>query len=595
MSAPQVERSSATRARAGTWVALALVVAAAWGLRAVGIDYLLPHQIEPDSPFEKQAEVLAGDFRRPERFAVYGKYPHLVPWVLALAPAAEPGRPEAGPARPLGEHLEEASRERARTRGIVALLSLLLIPATYWIARPFVAQERWRLFAAALAGASLLHLTHSVQARPHAAAGALAALAVAAAMRLRRRRDLSSYALAALAAAAAVGALHSGIAVLVPIAVAQVWPGPPRRSWWKLVLPLAAVAASIWFFYPFLSSDAAANRATMEIEGDQFTLGGHPVPLHMFNGKGFATVLYTLYSYDPWMLLLLAVGLAGALLALRRRGAAAATPVDERASRRGDLAVALSYALAYLVVIGLYERTYQRFVIPLVPFVAAGAALGARWIAAPLARRGRAAELAALGLLALPTLAPAAKWTFLRTRPDTSERLADWIRAELDPAGATVLLRPVYEVPLYFDAGVERHDRAQFAGPRTYPWFRYQARVPVEARLEPGWRLLFVPFGDPRFSREFRTSPRETLRALGVTHVVIADFINAARPPEVHALREAARRFGELCARLTPRGEDDALPLAYLDRGIDWRVSFALRVLRARALGPAIEVYELAP
>src|SRR6185295_11931912 len=107
-------------------------------------------------------------------------------------------------------------------------------------------------------------------------------------------------------------------------------------------------------------------------------LSGHLVALRLFNGAGFAKVYDALRGYEPWMS---ALGVAGVVFALldgiARRRTHSADPgesdTDTREARRA-LLVVLAYAIPYLVAIGLYERTYQRFALPLVPFVACAAA-----------------------------------------------------------------------------------------------------------------------------------------------------------------------------------------------------------------------------
>jgi 4-amino-4-deoxy-L-arabinose transferase-like glycosyltransferase len=119
----------------------------------------------------------------------------------------------------LEEHLDFAGGLDRLVRGIVSVASVLLIPATWLLARRLFTPG-WSLFAAALCSLSLLNLQFGQLARPHAFAAPFTVLAVAAAVRLRRRPDLGSYVLCGVAGALAIGALQSGVAVLLPFAVA---------------------------------------------------------------------------------------------------------------------------------------------------------------------------------------------------------------------------------------------------------------------------------------------------------------------------------------------------------------------------------------
>ena len=93
----------------------------------------------------------------------------------------------------------------------------------------------------------------------------------------------------------------------------------------------------------------------------------------------------------------------GAILALARILRSARAPDGERGR---DLIVVLAHALPYLAAVILYERTYSRFVIPLLPYAAVlsaaflrdlGRSASAR-LAVPLARGAAVSLIVALPL-----------------------------------------------------------------------------------------------------------------------------------------------------------------------------------------------------
>lgn len=378
--------------RRAAWIVLALLCVLGLCARLRGLAFLAPHAWEPDSlVLVRQLEHIRGATPDPESDAFFGYYPQL----LARFAASVPG--ELGPRAPstLDEHLAAASAERLHVRGVIAVLSLLLVPATYLIARRF-ARRSEALLASAFVAASVLHVWFSQQARPHAASSAFAAGAVLAALWVRERNDLRGWLLAACASVAATATLESGFAVL-PAFFAAAWlreRGSARTAWCGVACVVAAVALGTRIYYPFAFVDTEASTATQfGLHGDVFHLFGHAVRLAAFDGHGFAVVASTLASYEPLVTCLALVGIALAAWPALRRGhgdaqveSAARSVSNPRASQerglrafvRGseDLAVVLTFALPYLVAIGLYEHTYQRFVLPLLPFVAILAARG---------------------------------------------------------------------------------------------------------------------------------------------------------------------------------------------------------------------------
>ena len=114
-------------------------------------------------------------------------------------------------------------------------------------------------------------------------------------------------------------------------------------------------------------------------------------------------------------------------------------PGAARGAELHDRLVLLAYVVPYLFVLGVYGETYERFVLPVLPFFACFAAWGAS-VAVSRAGAWRAfgLALAALGW-ALP-LVSSARLVWLRTRPDTFELAARWVTENVQPETERVLL-----------------------------------------------------------------------------------------------------------------------------------------------------------
>ena len=587
---------------------LALILAALFAgtlfLRLRGIDWMLPHRVEPDAHLASQLEGFRAGRTDWGDGVDYSKYPHLLARLLQPFPGLE--RPErlgaAALAPELGPHLRRASGAVLEMRVLVALLGSALAPLTFLLARRFLSSG-WSLLAAGFVATSLLNQHYAQQARPHAAAATLALAAVLAALRLRGRPTPGAYLLAGGAAALALGGLHSGVAALFPLAAAHFLAergerGSGAARW--LARPLLAalpVAAALWLFYPFLFSGDSppgdvAQGSALEAGAGGLTQSAHTIQWSQFDGAGFQRVLWTLISYEPAGLALALLGIAAGLAGWVRFRGPAPGPGAGR-----DLAVVLSYAVPYALVIGLFSVTYQRFVLPLLPFLACAAAAGTARLAGWLPHRvGRGVLVAAV--LVWPA------WTTwrlgsLRKAPDTLERAASWI-AEHTLRGVTrTVVSPGYDLPLARRPEAVRADEGLPRGIRPELWMDYQTRL-LDARgpqlplFESGHLVFRLPVRGRRELVRLTRRPAEFLGSLGAERVVVP-VIEKQRNTVAWLLREDARQRGELLARFSPE-KTEALwvhPFDFREEPYGDPMHFGLRVLRANAIGPTVEVYSL--
>ena len=582
--------------RKAAWVALALLSALALGVRLVGLDFLLPGLVEPDNNIALQAELLGRGEPQPEADWRFGSYPLLVARCAVALPRAS-AMPEAGAG--LEEHLRAASSWILRARLAVALLSVLIVPGTYFLARRFLGPG-WSLFAAALMVASLLDTSFAQQARPHAPLASMTVLALLAALRLRRAPTPAAYVVAGLATGAAVGTLHNGLAVLPALAAAWLLRRRERglASGVWILATLAIAGVWIWRLYPTLYAGLERVRGGGDLDLGQRRLaqGEHEIFLVDFDGSGFRLTLEALWLYEPVLLSLAGVGLARA---------AAALASGARMAREGarDLTVVLAFALPYLAVLGAFARTLERFTLPLLPPLACLAAYGGAGLAALAARalpagrpRRVAAFAVALALLAFPAAATA-KLALARSRPSTLEEAARFLRGRAIPS-ERVLLTPGLDLPLFSSAEALRTNRALFRDPQSYPritnWFRHECRAleqgleldPAEAR----WNLLWVPSRPLLPGGEAAVA--EHLKRYAGDWLVLEVFGPDRRQPFMDALRRAAATRGPCVARFEPESDAPAY-FAYEDIDFPPRWHRALRTMRIERTGPVIEIFDL--
>lgn len=574
--------------RRATSVLLAVaLLAGCAALRLVGLDWLLPEALEQDAHIPVQVRLMDGASDAGARATDWGAYPHLVARLAWLLTPGEERGDQPGLA--LEQHLRRARWPVLRVRLVVALLSLLIVPATWLLARRRLGPG-WSLLAAALAGTSLLSVHFGTQARPHAAAAGLFALAVAACVRLRERGDARSYALAGAAVGASLACLQSGVATLLPLAVAHagVVRAHGRRRHALLLLPAAAVALSLAAFQPYLFEPGpVAGAAPLPVEPGVLQLSKHQVFLHLFNGLGFPLLAQALWEWEPALCVLAA---SGALLALARWRARARDP--------GRLVV-LAFALPYALVVGLYARSYQRFLLPLVPFLAL---LGAWGLAQACARvrdaRGRraAAVLLAGAAVALPALV-AVRLAAARAQPSTVEQAAAWVREHVRPGSERVVASRPLALPLSRTAASEARDRP-VAADRGLGWWSYQRGVPDGLRPAPAFDLSWMPYADlASLEQALEQGPRRWIDAWPAELCVTEVFETPRSPLPLAVLTLTLRAERERLARFSPDGDgrlSDA-PLAFQDEVDGEHPAMAWRVLRARRCGPVLEVFRLGP
>ncbi len=479
-------------------VGLALLTFATLALRLVGIGFGLPHHIEPDSMLVWHAGWLArpagagtGVLCEPDTF-----YPRLLPWLIAVAPGRsylEVPPLDAG----LAAHLAALAGPFLKARIVIACLSVLAVPATFFLARRFL-DARWSLVAAGFYATSLLATNFAQQARPHAAMAGLMALGLVLVLRILDRPSWTNYLLGGLGAGLALAGLHNGAVLVLALGAAHLL--ARERSWPRFAGALAVVAAC---FVPFWWAILARGLESVD---QGISIGGQDVTADRFGGQGFAQIPGCIWSYEPVACVLAAVLVAAWLL---RR-----VVLGERAR---PLAVLLACFVPFLFVFGMRNVTESRFYVPCMSALALLAAGGLR--ALRLSPR--------VGALALvPGLFVSAKLVWLRSQGESVGTVARWLEEHADREHDTIGVQPSFTLPLFSRrAGLE-----SMLPPFRNPWERYQLALPGEppgawdlrciARSE-WWKNRRGPDGEVVFGRaaDVAAFAREEHLAYGVASV----------------------------------------------------------------------------
>ena len=568
---------------AGALVLVLAMTLGAFATRLRGIDWLLPQGHLDGSIVVHQIEQLrSGD---PDlgggRFRYY---PLLLAWAVAVLPA--PVEADPPPAADVEEHVARCGAQWAQARSVSAALSLLLVPLTWLLARRFL-PGGWPLFAAGLVATSLLLAAFGTQVRPHGLAASAILATVLGALRLRERGDVWAYLAVGVAGGAAVGALHYGVFALPPVALAFLLRRRAASGAW-VVVSAVLVGAIVVACYPFhlVGRDGFLTLGEAET-GTTFNLSGQELHLGLFNGAGFRVVPTTLWSFDPLLLLLTLVGVACLGTRLLR-----GTPGGSDRGRRADVCIVLAHAVPYTVVIGLYQNTWERFVIQLLPYFALIATFGVARVAKRL-WHGRSAPATALGLVLLVPPA-AACWHLgtVRSAADTYDLAADWVRDEMPDEA--LLAAPVYvDLPLMHAREELRTNRERRG---LSSWVRYQLQLPPDERARfPRYRYL-LPTGRSHAMRE-----RLIAEPLAYLREVEADFVilqleEGGDRAVLDSVRAAVAARGAPVWRTTSARVDDGRPAPMPVLRIaeeELARPFVRRLWQSERLGPALEIYRV--
>ena len=565
-------------------------------LRFRGNDYLLPLLVEPDPHIAVQVRLLEEHAPEPELDVNYGAYPHLTAWTtIAMTDPAEVPPPTIDGRPPgLEDHLRAASDPVLRVRWAVGWLSLLALPGAWFLARRFLSPG-WSLVATAFTAFSLLAAHFGAQARPHGAAMGFSTLAVVACLRLGRTGRVRDLALASLLAALCFATLQSGIALAFPILVAFLvaerrHSGSYWTSGWRsaqLALPLIALCLVLGLFYPFLFAHSqGGDAAELSVAAGTLKQSGHKVFLGLFNGRGFPVLASSLWSWEP----MLAVASVSALLVLLGtfRGR---TPEGLRVDR-GDLLVVFAYVLPYLLVNGMYARVYERFLLPMIPFLGTFAAWGlARLAVTPCAK----AIPVVTALLLLPSAWVGWQLTELRRAPNTLELAGAWLEEHADPASDRVLITRPVRLPFFETLLSEAEEGGDPSHDPRLTWTEYQSQVLPDARPAPAWNAVWMPLSNrPGLNRlKFMAqNPERYVQQRFGAYLVAEVFAEGRISRGLEAVHEVFRAQGELLARFSPDGQLSISehPLKYQDETGVSVPHFAWRVLRAECMGPVLEI-----
>jgi hypothetical protein len=368
----------------------------------------------------------------------------------------------------------------------------------------------------------------------------------------------------------AAATLQNGLFALLPLGVA-VFLG--RRA----AIPAAiACAVALGFglaFYPGLPYVDAQGVHLGPGAG-----GAHWIRPSFAGFGGIPALARIVWEFDP---VLAALSLAGASIGLARLRRWLAGP-DRDA--RLDLLVVLAYALPYFGALALDPSVQERFLLPLLPYLACLAAYAVASIPGPAAL----GSIAAFALAAFPAFV-AARYARVAASDDSLERAASWIRAHVDPK-ERIAATPGTVLPLLVDPDDLRAD-LEDPTELSLPWIAYQRLLPAGLSGDPRWRIRLLPIARRFDPHGFDRSRAESwIRDTEAAYVVFEDSQRMRSQFAGGELEAAAAAAGELV--YDAAGEIPA-PTDVGPTDYQMPRRLARRLLDAEAFGPGIRIYRI--
>ncbi|MGN6188953.1 MAG: glycosyltransferase family 39 protein [Conexibacter sp.] len=425
------------------------------------------------------------------------------------------------------------------------------------------------LLAAALGAVAFLPVFYGHLALndvPATAPATLALLGAALVLRGGTRAAL----LGGLGAGLAAGTKYTAGIALLPLltAIALVARGRREPLTRALLAPAAAAcaAALVGFLVanPYALLDFHAFHAGV---ARQRTLasGEELAKLGLTQRNGIVYYLWSLTWGLGWIPALAALG--GAIRLLLRDRALAL--------------VLLPAPLLYLLFMGLQERYFGRWLLPVLPIAILLAAYGGATLARAAAARAPRLAAPAMALVAVALLAQGLIHSLhvdrVLARPDTRNSARVWLLAHV-PAGAKVVIEPF--VPARWLAGTGWHR-----------WDVTRADVDDSGRPLPAGRTRFVKVD--KYERTLRPMLIDRYMTQGYCWVVTGShqfgraFAQPDQVPQAIAYYAALRRRAETVARFSPYRAGVAPPPFNFDWSFDW---YPLAYARP---GPLIVVHRL--
>jgi hypothetical protein len=336
--------------------------------------------------------------------------------------------------------------------------------------------------------------------------------------------------------------------------------------------------------YPFYPSGPNVDA---ESGTSAFRLSGHQVLLDRFRGGGFARIGLAMFDYEPWLTAFVILGTILWVLESRREG------LVQWFRRHGAVLILAGFFIPYSLVLGIYELTQERFLLPLMPILVCIAVQGASVAASRLSVRwGQLGLCTAIvnSLLLVPQCVLAVRVARAWRSPSTLDLTAQWFRDYVPAGSARSAIIFQLDLPLLRTASALNETRRLRLDP-TRPWLVYQGQLPTNVLAEERYDLVTVPTG-ARDLEGFEANLPETISNWNADYIIVqARTVSSGF--QIDAMRDYLKQSATCVARFSPyRDEELDRPFWYqhTPEGYGWWTGHLLSAVRT---GPVVEVYSM--
>jgi len=555
-----------------TTLALAGVLLGAFALRLWGIRHGLPfsYNIDEERHFVPVAVRFFADGLNPGYFLNPPGYTELLYAIYAVWFRGGDAVARA--------YATDPSELLLIARVTVALLGVVAVWLLY-LAGARLLDRGVALLAAALGGVAFLPVFYGHLALNDVPAMAPATLALLGAALVLRGGGAKAALLGGIGAGLAAGTKYTAGIALLPLltAIAVSARGrrePPART---LLLPAAAACGAALAGFLVANPYALLDFDTFHAGvARQHTLasGEELAKLGLTQSNGIVYYLWSLTWGLGWIPVLAALGGAVRLLVRDRMLALVLLPAP----------------LLYILFMGLQERYFGRWLLPILPIVILLAAYGGITCARAVAARAPHLAMPAAALVAIALLAQGLIHSIhvdrVLARPDTRNSARAWLRTHV-PTGTRIVIEPA--VPARWLA-----TETAPARPLWRLWDTARADVDDFGRALGGRgriRTRFVKVD--KYERTLRPALIDRYLARGYCWVVTAShqfgraFAQPGEVPRAIAYYAALNRRSTVAARFSPYRDDARSPRFNFDWSFDW---YPLAYARP---GPLIVVHRL--
>jgi hypothetical protein len=383
-----------------------------------------------------------------------------------------------------------------------------------------------------------------------------------------RRGATLDYALAGLGIGLACAFKYTaGIAVLCLAAAALL--GPVRLRPRAVVLAGGLFVLGFLVANPYALLDAGGFKAGLTQQASASSDGGGKLGL-----TGSSGIVYYLKTLG-WGLgivpALAALGAAAWLLARDRRTAAVLVPAP----------------VVFLLFMGMQDRFFARWMLPVYPLICLLAAYGAIRAFQALPRVRRLAPVLAAAALCAQGLVWSVHNDLVLSRDDTRQLTRDWMVANV-PEGSKVVVEPIAPDQWAMDPG--RPSRRTGNGNRWIKWRTSRSKVNNDGTLRRG-KGRIVKLED--YERTTRPQLVDSYARGGFCYVVTGStqygraYAEPGQVPQAIAYYDELRRRGRVVFRTSPY-DDGKGPVPF-----SFDASFNSAPLAYHRPGPEVVVYRL--